>query len=205
MSDDRQALTAAAHYLFERGLTHARTGNIALRTDSGILVTPTGTSLRDVRPDHLAVVAPDNTHLDGPAPSKESFLHTAVLRARPHDHAVVHTHSTYSTALSCLTELDPSDAVPSLTAYFAMRVGRVVLLPYHAPGDKSLTATAEAAATGSAALLLRNHGPVVSAPTLDAAVEALEELEHTARLALLLRDAAATPLTPSQRRALRPY
>ncbi|GAA2264182.1 aldolase [Glycomyces scopariae] len=197
-------IVAAARSLFGRGLTHGSTGNLSVRTADGILITPTGSSLGTVTAADLSLIGADGAHLDGPRPSKEAFLHAAVLRARPGDGAVVHTHSTYAAAVSCLNGLDPDDALPPLTAYYAMRIGRLPLLPYHAPGDASLEALAEATAREHHAMLLSNHGPVVSGRTLAAAVDAVEELEETAKLHLLLRGSPTRPLTAAQAAALRP-
>lgn len=197
-------IVEAARSLFARGLTHGRTGNLSVRTPDGILVTPTGSSLGTVEARDLSLVDDRGRHLAGPAPSKEAFLHAAVLRARPAAHAVVHTHSTHSAAVSCLSGLDPSNALPPLTAYYAMRVGRLPLLPYHAPGDASLAALAEATAATRHALLLSNHGPVVAGASLAEAMDALEELEETARLFLLLRGLPVNPLTAAQAAALAP-
>ncbi|NQX28922.1 aldolase [Microbacteriaceae bacterium VKM Ac-2854] len=207
MSDDaaaRAALVAAARSLFDRSLTHGSTGNISLRLGSTILVTPTGSSLGTVEPDELSVIDRHGVHIGGAKPSKEAFLHAAVLRARPAAKAVVHTHSTYSAAVSCLADVDASDALPPLTAYFAMRIGRLPLLPYHAPGDESLEALAESTAVDHLAFLLSNHGPVVSGVTLSAAMDALEELEETAKLFLLLRGQATRPLSADEVRRLAP-
>ena len=79
-----------------------------------------------------------------------------------------------------------------------MRVGRLVRLPYFAPGDHGLGETAEKAAISSRALLLANHGPIVSAPSLAQAVDAVEEVEETARLYFLLQGHAIRPLQPAQ-------
>jgi 3-dehydro-4-phosphotetronate decarboxylase len=205
MNEDeaRSALIVAARSLFSRGLTHGSTGNLSVRVGERILVTPTGSSLGTVASGELSVIDASGAHLSGPRPSKEAFLHAAILRARPGDTAVVHTHSTYAAALSCLDGLDEADALPPLTAYFAMRIGRLPLLPYCAPGDAALGAAVGAAASSHHALLLRNHGPVVSAPTLAAATDALEELEQTAKLYFLLAGHPTRPLTPAQVAALR--
>ncbi|GAA1680493.1 aldolase [Glycomyces endophyticus] len=197
-------IVAAARSLFSRGLTHGSTGNLSVRTADGILITPTGSSLGTVTAADLSLIDVSGAYLDGPKPSKEAFLHAAVLRARPGDHAVAHTHSTHAAAVSCMDGLDPDDALPPLTAYYAMRIGRLPLLPYHAPGDAALEALAEATAREGHAMLLRNHGPVVSGRTLAAAVDAVEELEETAKLHLLLRGTATRPLTAAQAAALRP-
>lgn len=193
-----------ARSIFSRSLTHGSTGNISLRVDDGILVTPTGSSLGTVQPGELSLIDEHGTHIGGARPSKEAFLHAAVLRARPSARAVIHTHSTYSAAVSCLAEVDETNVLPPLTAYFAMRIGRLPLLPHHAPGDDALGPLAEATARDHVALLLRNHGPIVAGTSLSAALDALEELEETAKLHLLLHGHAVSPLTPAQAAALAP-
>ncbi|WP_258021164.1 class II aldolase/adducin family protein, partial [Streptomyces anatolicus] len=201
----RAAVIATARALAARGLVHGRTGNVSLRTGDGtLLITPTGADLAAVEAPDLSVVDTAGTHLHGPPPSKEAFLHAAVLRARPDARAVVHTHSPHAAALSCLEGLDPEDALPALTAYFALRVGRLPLLPYAAPGDMRLAELAADKARTDAALLLRHHGPLVAAPGLDAALEAVEELEQTARIFLLLRGTDHARLTEAQRADLTP-
>lgn len=200
----RLDVVAAARSLFSRGLTHGSTGNISVRNGERIYVTPTGSSLGTVEPDDLSVIDTAGSHIDGSRPSKEAFLHAAVLRARPTDTAVVHTHSTHSAAVSCLAGLDPTDAIPPLTAYFAMRIGRLPLLPYHSPGDDALGPLAEQTARSHRALLLSNHGPVVAGINLGAAMDAIEELEETAKLYLLLHGREVRPLTAQQATALAP-
>jgi 3-dehydro-4-phosphotetronate decarboxylase len=200
MNEDqlRHSVVAAARSIFTRGLTHGSTGNISVRFGERIILTPTGSSLGTVEPEDLAIIDAHGRHLDGNKPSKEAFLHAAVLRARPQASAVVHTHSTHAAAVSCLADLDPASALPPLTAYFAMRVGSLPLLPYHAPGDASLEQLAEATARTSPAMLLANHGPVTSGTSLAAAMDAIEELEETAKLFLLLQGLNTRPLTPVQ-------
>lgn len=206
MNEDtaREQIVQAARSIFARSLTHGSTGNISVRVDDRVYVTPTGSSLGTVLPEELSVIDLTGRHVDGAKPSKESFLHAAVLRARPSATAVVHTHSTYAAAVSCLDGLDSDDALPPLTAYFAMRIGRLPLLPYHAPGDSSLEQIAEAAAANNLALLLSNHGPIVAGTSLTAALDALEELEETAKLFLLLRGLPTRPLTRDQVDAVSP-
>ncbi|MFI7130994.1 3-oxo-tetronate 4-phosphate decarboxylase [Nonomuraea sp. NPDC050153] len=202
MTDISTRIAELGASLFHRRLTHGRTGNISARTGDAFLITPTGGSLGDVSPDDLSLVSLAGEHLDGPRPSKEAFLHAALYRARPGDGAVVHLHSTYSVAVSCHDGLDPDDALPPLTAYYVMRVGRLPLLPYHAPGDPALGPIAERAARTAHALLLANHGPIAAGADLAAAADVIEELEETARLWLLLRDRPTRPLTPDQVRSL---
>lgn len=116
--------------------------------------------------------------------------------------AVVHLHSTHAVAVSCLAGVDPRDALPPLTAYYALRVGTLPLLPYHAPGDDRLGPLAETMAATHHALLLANHGPVIAGRDLAAAADAIEELEATARVFLLLQGLPARALTDQQVGAL---
>lgn len=171
---------------FRRGLTFGRTGNLSARDSDGtVVMTPTGVALD--RLADLSRVSLDGTHLEGPPPTKEAFLHLAFYRARADAGAVVHTHSTYSVAVSCLQNVNRDNVLPQLTAYYAMRVGTLPLLPYHAPGDVRLGALAEKAAARRRALLLANHGPIVAGTDLASAADSLEEIEETAKLFLLLQ------------------
>lgn len=203
-SRERETIIDAARSLYSRGLTHRSTGNISVRVGENILITPTGSSLGSVTAEELSVIDHAGRHVEGERPSKEAFLHAAIFRARPQSQAVVHTHSTYSAAVSCLADVDPANALPALTAYFAMRVGTLPLLPYYAPGDTGLEASAEQMSAGHSALLLRNHGPVTAGPSLSAAMDALEELEETAKVFLLLRGMATRPLSDEEQSALAP-
>ncbi len=200
----RRALVDAGSSLFERSLTHGRTGNLSFRSDDEMVVTPTGVSLGAVSADELARVSLEGELRAGPRPSKEWFLHAAMYRARPDAKAVIHLHSTHSVAVSCMADTDSENALPPLTAYFAMRVGTLPMLPYHAPGDPELGPLAERAAARHHALLLANHGPIVAAASVAEALDVVEELEETAKLHLLLKGVETRPLTPEQVEALRP-
>jgi ribulose-5-phosphate 4-epimerase/fuculose-1-phosphate aldolase len=117
--------------------------------------------------------------------------------------AVVHLHSTYSVAVSVLADVDPDDVLPALTAYYVMRVGRLPLVPYFAPGDIGLADAVREYATKHHAVLLANHGPVVGGSSLAAAADAIEELEATARLYLMLRGENVRLLTAEEVAELR--
>ncbi len=185
--------------LFNRGLTHGSTGNISVRLDDGgWLMTPTGSSLGTLDPARLSSLDATGRHVGGDAPTKEAFLHTTMYAKRPMSGAVVHLHSHHSVAVSCLQGLDPDNVLPPITAYSIMRVGALALAPYFPPGDEKLADAVGALAGRHHAILLANHGPVVAGTTLAAATDAIEELEETARLFLLLRREAINPLTPDQ-------
>lgn len=200
MSDtrDREALCRLGASLFARGLTHGSTGNLSLRTADGYLLTPTGASLGELDPARLSVLDALGAHVGGDAPTKEALLHLAMYGERPSDRAVVHLHSTHSVAVSVLADIDSANVLPPLTAYYAMRIGTLPLLPYFAPGDPALARAVGVAAGRHHAMLLANHGPVVSGTSLAAASDAIEELEATARLWLIVRHERVRSLTRAQ-------
>lgn len=186
-----------------RGLSPGTSGNISARTGGGFLMTPTGSSLGSLDAARLSLLDADGRHVDGDPPTKESFLHLAVYEERPEAQAIVHLHSTHAVAVSCLEGIDAEDAMPPLTPYYVMRVGRLPLVPYAAPGDRSLAEAVREGARKSHALLLANHGPMVAGPSLDAAASAAEEIEETAKLVLLLGGRDARRLTADEVDALR--
>ena len=185
--------------LFDRGLTGGASGNVSVRTeDGGLLVTPTGHSLGRLDPARLSRFDAAATLIDGDPPTKEMPLHSAFYETRTGAGAVVHLHSTHSVALSMLPDTDPDDVLPPLTAYAVMRVGKVALLPFFVPGDPAMADAVRGLAGRRAAVLLANHGPVIAAKDLEAGIFAMEELEETAKLALLLRGTGARALDADQ-------
>lgn len=200
----REKLCACGHSLFARGLTFGTSGNLSVRLpEGGWLMTPTNVSLGDLDPASLSHLDENGRVVSGDAPTKEAFLHLSMYRKRPQCEAVVHLHSTHAVAVSCLCGLDASDCLPPLTAYYVMRIGRLPLIRYFPPGDQALAQEVEAMAPTHHAVLLANHGPVVSGTSLDAAMSATEELEETAKLFLLLRGEKTSPLTTAQVEELR--
>jgi len=194
----REAIVRFGRSLFERGLTFGSSGNISARVDDGWLMTPTSVALDRLDPARLSKLGSDGQHLSGDQPTKEAFLHLAMYLERAGAQAVVHLHSTYSVAVSCLANVDPADVLPPVTAYYVMRVGSLPLVPYHPPGDRALAEAVRRLAGRHHAVLLANHGPVVAGDSLEAAVAAIEELEETAKLFLLLRQEKTRWLTAEQ-------
>jgi ribulose-5-phosphate 4-epimerase/fuculose-1-phosphate aldolase len=199
----REEIAAFGALLAGLGLAHGATGNISVRLDDGLLVTPTSSRLGRLDPARLARLDQNGRHVGGDRPSKEAFLHQCVYEMRPDARAIVHLHSTHSVAISCLSGLDEDDVLPPLTAYYVMRVGKLPLVPYFPPGDTRLAAAVRQVAAAHGAVLLANHGPVVAGASLDAAVGAIEELEATARLYLLLQGHPIRPLNAAQVHELR--
>ncbi|MBO6892522.1 MAG: aldolase [Roseibium sp.] len=199
ISAAREQIALLAKSMFDRGLTHGSSGNISLRLSDGtLLVTPTGSSMGTLDPARISHISEAGDLLSGDNPTKEIPLHTAFYETRQKTGAVVHLHSCHSVALSLCPDIDPDNVLPPLTAYGIMQLGKVKLLPFFVPGDPAMGDAVRGLAGKRTAVLLANHGPVVAGKDLEAAVYAMEELEATARLALLLRGVAATSLNPEQ-------
>lgn len=194
----REEITTLGRSIHDRGLTHGSTGNISARCADGWLLTPTGSSLGRLDPARIAKLDWSGKLVSGDAPSKENFLHLAMYEERPQSGAVIHLHSTHSVAVSVLADVNTADVLPPLTAYYVMRIGSLPLVPYYAPGDVALAGAVRKFASRHHAVLLANHGPVVGGSTLAAAADAVEELEATARLYLLLRGEPIRPLNAEQ-------
>jgi ribulose-5-phosphate 4-epimerase/fuculose-1-phosphate aldolase len=194
----RERLCCWGRSLFQRGYSPGSSGNLSCRLDDGYLVTPTNSCLGFLEPDRLSKLDVQGRHVGGDPPTKELPLHLTFYEARPSAQAVVHLHSTYATALSCLGDVDPRDAIPPITPYVVMRVGRVPLVPYTHPGSRDVAPFVRKLAPGHAAMLLGNHGPVVAGTSLENAVFAAEELEETAKLVLLTRGLPVRTLDPER-------
>lgn len=199
----RESLASLGRSMFARRLTFGSSGNLSVKVEGGWLMSPTNVALGDLDPARLAKLDDNGNHVSGDAPTKEHFLHLAMYRERAGAGAVVHLHSTHSVAVSCLDGIDPDDVLPPITAYYVMRVGKLPLIPYFAPGDPALGDAVGRVAAKHSAVLLANHGPVVAGSSLSAAVNAIEELEETARLYLLLHGRPTRYLTPEQVAELR--
>lgn len=184
----REQICLLAKSMFDRGLTGGSTGNISARTaDGGLLVSPTGTSFGRLDPARLSRFDPNGALLDGDPPTKEMPLHSAFYESRSTAGAVVHLHSCHSVALSMMPDVDADDFLPHLTPYAIMKLGRVKLLPFFMPGDAAMGEAVRGLAGKRAAVMLANHGPVVAGKDVEAACNAIEELEDTARLAMMTR------------------
>jgi len=200
----RDEIVAVGKSLFDRLFTFGSTGNISARLSSGeLLMTPTNASLGNLDPARLSKFSAEGVHIGGDKPTKEAFLHQCMYCERKGAGAVVHLHSTHAVAVSIIDGLDEKDLLPPLTAYYAMRVGRLPLVAYYPPGDETLANAVAEKARDSHAVLLANHGPVVAGASLREAQYATEELEETAKLFLMLRGERIRPLTPEQRDALK--
>ena len=195
----REDICRLGRSLFERGLTPGSSGNISVRCeDGGWLVTPTNASLGFLDPARLSRLDATGSLVSGDKPTKEVPLHTALYDTRSSAQAIVHLHSTHSVAVSMLPEVNPRAVLPPMTPYYLMKCGATALVPYYRPGDPAVADAIKGLAGKYSSVLLANHGPVVAGDSLEAAVFAVEELEETAKLYLLLRGLTPRHLSPEQ-------
>ncbi len=198
-SEQKQQMVCLAKSLFERGYSVGGAGNLSVRLDENrILVTPTGSSLGRLEAERLSVLDMQGNLLSGDKPSKESVFHLAMYQKNPDCRAIVHLHSTYLTALSCLEGIDTQNAMKAFTPYYVMRVGKLQVIPYYRPGDRNIARELSERALSGKAFLLANHGVVVTGSDLLDAVDNTEELEETAKLYFILQGHNIRYLTDSE-------
>jgi ribulose-5-phosphate 4-epimerase/fuculose-1-phosphate aldolase len=194
----REHIALLGKSLYDRGLAHGSAGNISVKLADGWLMTPTNSCMGRLDPARISKLDLNGKLVAGDQPSKETFLHIAMYQERASCGAVVHLHSIHSVAVSCMDGLDAENVFAPITAYAIMQVGHLALVPYYPPGDEGLADAVRKVARAHHAVLLANHGPVVAGSSLDAAVNAIEELEQTAKLVLLLKGHPTRVLTPGQ-------
>jgi len=200
----RQQMVLLARSMFERGYATGGAGNLSLKLPNGhFLATPTGSSFGRLIADELSVIDIDGNHISGKKPSKEAAFHLAIYRNNQDCNAIVHLHSTYLTAMSCMEGLDKDNAIRAFTPYFVMRIGELPVIPYLRPGDPKIADELTKRAGDYRAFLLANHGPVITGTSLVDAVDNAEELEETAKLAFLLKDKKIRYLTDQEVSELR--
>jgi len=195
----REQMVNQGRSLFDRGFVTGGAGNMSLKLpDGNFLATPTGSSFGRLDAETLSVVDLDGNVISGDKPSKEVAFHLAIYRNRNECNAIVHLHSTHLTAISCLDGLDPDNAIRPCTPYYVMRIGSLPVVPYLKPGSPQIAVELAKRAPNYRAFLLANHGPIVTGKDLLDAVDNMEELEETAKLALLLNEKAIRYLTDTE-------
>lgn len=198
-AEQKARMVALGKSFYNRGYSVGGAGNLSCRLEDGrFLVTPTGSSLGRLQAERLSVLDGEGGLLAGDKPSKEAAFHLAMYRKNPACQAIVHLHSTYLTALSCLRNLDMDNALKAFTPYYVMRVGRLPVIPYYRPGHPGIAEALAARALDGRAFLLANHGVVVTGGDLLDAADNAEELEETARLFFVLRGQEIRYLTDAQ-------
>ncbi len=188
MDKQYQELIELGKYLFDLRYTKGSAGNLSMRLASGeIIATPTNSCLGMLKAEKLSILTSDGSHLEGNPPTKEIPFHLAIYEQNPNWNAIIHLHSPYLTALSCLKGLDPKNVIRPFVPYVIMRVGDVPLIPYFKPGSIKIADAVRTIAHQYSAFLLANHGVIVCGRNLKDACYNFEELEEAARLFFILK------------------
>ena len=209
----REEICRIGASLFSRSYVHATAGNISVRLEDGYLITPTDACLGNLDPANISKLSFDLQHISGDIASKTIALHASIYSATAKFNSkiacVIHTHSTYCVAQSLATKANQNELLPAITPYFVMKVGHVPLIPYHRPGDPKVAqivadtiAKFAQAGTPIRAVMLSRLGPNVWHDSPAQAMAVLEELEETAKLMHLSKE-ALSPLSESQIQELR--
>lgn len=180
LAEAKAAVAAMSRLVYDRGLTSAAGGNISVRVGNRVAITPTARSLRSLGAADIAVLDLAGRHLDGPPPSSERLLHLAIYERRAGAAAIVHAHSPYAIAVSCLPPAPDGLAMPAYTGGYAIKVHRLPLVPHYTPGTAELARAGAEAVTRVDAALLGNHGSVALGRDLEAALDLVEVIEENA-------------------------
>jgi ribulose-5-phosphate 4-epimerase/fuculose-1-phosphate aldolase len=183
-SGQRQALLRLCALVCAKGLVCGSGGNVSLRCDGDILITPSGRNLGALSEDDVVRMRPDGSVYGNGVPSRERYMHCRCC-ARADVACVVHVHSTYATALSCLP-LDPSCAMPVYTPGYSISVGKLPVLPYFRPGSEILADMAGKVIAGRNSVLLAKHGVLTVGNSAEQALNIAEEIEENARIFFIL-------------------
>ena len=180
----RREIITTCRELNALGLNQGTSGNVSVRLGSdpaaGFLLTPTSLDYREMQPEDVVHVSLDGTCRGARRPSSELPFHLAIMRARNDARAIVHTHSTHATAVSCLRR-----GIPAIHYLIALFGGSDIRCAEYATfGTDALSANLIAALSGRRAALLANHGLVVIGDTLAHALSLTAEAEQLARLYL---------------------
>ncbi len=173
----RQSIVEAARSLDALGLTQGTSGNIALRWEDGLLITPSGLPYARMSPDDIVFMRLDGRFEHPLKPSSEWRFHRDILARRPEVNAVVHAHPVYCTAFAmCRRE------IPAVHYMIAAAGGPTVrCAPYATFGTEELSAHALAALEDRTCCLLANHGMIATGPDLEKALWLAVELETLCR------------------------
>lgn len=185
MKESSSAFLELCHDLQRRGFVSGSGGNVSFRVGDRILITPSGRSLASLAEEDLLVLNGDGTWEGEGRPSKEWRMHLGCY-VRGDVNVVIHVHSLYAVALSCLDVPDRGCAMALYTPGYALQVGRLPLLPYQVPGSAELAAEVGAVIRGRNSVLLANHGLLAVGSSVERALHVVEEIEENARLHFVL-------------------
>ncbi|MBW1729994.1 MAG: class II aldolase/adducin family protein [Deltaproteobacteria bacterium] len=183
---EKKEFCQACRLLYQAGLVTGVGGNLCIRVNEGFLLTPTGFSLRDLKPDNVSVLDEEESLLAGPLPTKDAAIHLNILQKRKDIRVSCHVHGAHIIAASSLME--PGDnTLPPITPGFVYFAYPLPMLPFLLPGSDELAAEVMkilGSGTGKA-LLLQNHGLITLGRDYAEVLNIAEEVEEAAHIYLL--------------------
>ncbi len=184
----RRELVETCARLYDRQLTVSAGGNMSVRLDDSILITPSGRNKGLLREEDLVRVGMDGTVISGPRPSIETGFHLAIYQSNPSTQAIVHCHPLHCIAITVRGERLRCNLTPE----GALLLGRVATVPYVTPGTPELVEEMRKVAQSNV-ILMERHGALTQGGSLEEAYNRMEELEFQARLQMLCGDADDLP------------
>jgi L-fuculose-phosphate aldolase len=173
----RQSIIDACLRMNELGINQGTSGNISLRHDDGMLVTPTSVPYEAMQPEQIVYMALDGSFDPKQRPSSEWRFHLDILKARPEVNAVVHAHPPYATTLAIMGR-----DIPAVHYMIAVAGGDTIRCAQYATfGTSELSQHAVKALEGRLACLLAHHGMIAIGPSLSKAMWLAVEVETLAR------------------------
>ena len=187
----RQSIIDACIEMNASGLNQGTSGNISVRQEGGMLITPSGVAYDKMTPDDIVFVSDDGKYAEDAVPSSEWRFHLACYRARPDAGAVVHNHAANSTIVAILNK-----PIPAIHYMVAIAGGTdIPVVDYATYGTQELSDFVEAGLRNRKAILLRHHGMIATGPTLASAMWLAVEVETLARMYVNLLQITDTPPT----------
>ena len=175
------------HMIHSKGLVSGSGGNVSIRLDDEIIITPSGKSLESLKEDDLVYMDMDGNYrsANNSVPSKEWRMHIGCYK-RDSVKAVIHVHSTYAVAVSCLENLNNECAIPIYTSGYGMRVGRLPVVKYNLPGSEELAKDVSSIIMLRNSVMMENHGIIAVEKNLEDALNLIEEIESEAKMHFIL-------------------
>lgn len=185
-SEKRKEMVVLCRLVQQKNLVFGSGGNLSFRLNERILITPSGRSMEFLQEGDLVAVKMDGSYSGAEKPSSEFRMHLNCYCARDDVKVILHLHSPYATAVSCLKFLNMSCAIPIFTPGYGKRVGALPAIAYLRPGSRRLAEQVRDTIAERNSVLLQNHGVVVVGKTVEQALGLAEEIEEEARMYLLL-------------------
>lgn len=173
----RDSIVAACREMNRTGINQGTSGNISVRWEDGLLITPTSLPYDQMTSDDIVFLGMDGRPRGTNQPSSEWRFHRDIMKAKPEVGAIVHAHPMYSTIIAIMGK-----AIPPLHYMIAIAGGHTIpCAPYATFGTEELSRHAVAALHDRAACLLEHHGLIATGPTLDKAMWLAVEVETLAQ------------------------